>query len=119
MDPNSWLRNSCFFDGYKNAGRFPPADKSMVEGYIHFLELHSPTPSKGTLAFTEHTMLLYCLLKEDELVYFADAMDVMRSTRQESGLMSLQEDPLRKKLVGMFKDFGALCCGCGSPLLRR
>ena len=63
-------------------------------------------------------MLLYCLLKEDELVYFADAMDVMRSTRQESGLMSLQEDPLRKKLVGMFKDFGALCCGCGS-LLRR
>ena len=40
-------------DSYRNAGCFSPEDKSTVEGYIHFLELHSPTPSKGTLAYTK------------------------------------------------------------------
>ena len=113
LDANSLLCNSCFLAGYRNAGIFFPADKSTVEGYINYLELHSPTPSKDTLTFTEHMTLLYCLrrLKEGERVYLAVAMDVMRSTRQESGLKSLHEDPLRDHVVGMFKDLARCVVG--------
>lgn len=32
LDGESWLCNACFFDGYRNASKFFPADKSTVDG---------------------------------------------------------------------------------------
>ena len=105
LDGGSWLCQVCYFDGYRNAPTFFPKDKSTVEGYVNYLELDSTPPSKDTLAFAEQEVLLYPLrsLNDGELVYLADAANVMRHARKRAGVKSLNEESLRSKVIGMFR----------------
>ncbi|CAM9483142.1 unnamed protein product [Laminaria digitata] len=113
LDGDSWLCNKCYSDGYMNAAKVFPTDKSTVGGYLNYLELDSSPPSKNTLAFAEQEVLLYFLrrLKDGELVYLADAVDVMRSARLRAGVKSLSDEPLRAKVLGMFRDLARCVVG--------
>ena len=73
------------------------------------------------LSFSERAMLLYCLraLKDGEPVYLADAVDVMRSRRQESGLNAFERALIEEKGDQHVQKISMLCWGCGAQLLRR
>lgn len=100
------MSNACYLDEYRDAGRFFEVNQSTVEGCINFLALHIPAPAKETLWFADHALILFLFrkLKDGGLVSLPDAMDAMRDARKEAGLRGINDDPLKVKVVAVFKE---------------